>query len=275
MKTLLPLFLLFASCAAAGGPYERIGLDQKPGGRVDMGLPFRDENGSPIRLGDAAAGRPALLVLSYYRCPMLCAYVLNGLAQGLDRITLQPGKDYRVLAVSIDPREGPELAAAKKRTYLSRVGRDPAAEAGWRFLTGEPASIESLAGAVGFRYAYDSVAKEWAHPAAAIVLTPEGTVSRYLPGVEFAPRDLRLALVESSRGKVGGISDRAYLACYRYDPVTGRYVPYVNTAVRVLGVGLVLGIILAGIGLERRGRRRRARILAERERGADKAVAHG
>ena len=134
MKAFLILFFLSAAGAAPDATYARIGLDQRPGARVDLDLPFRDESGASLTLRAAAAGRPVLLVLSYYRCPMLCTYVLNGLAQGLDKLTLQPGRDYRVLAVSIDPQEGPQLAAAKKRTYLSRVGRDPSAEAGWRCM---------------------------------------------------------------------------------------------------------------------------------------------
>jgi len=247
------------------------GMDQHLGAQVDLSLPFRDEAGAPITLAQVAAGRPVLLVLAYYRCPMLCTYVLNGLAQGLDGISLQPGRDYRVAAVSIDPREGPELAAAKKRAYLARVGRDAGAEEGWRFLTGDPPSIAALAASVGFRYAYDTASGEYAHPAAVIALTPDGRVSRYFPGVDFPPRDLRLGLVEASRGKLGSLSDRMFLACYRYNPVTGRYAPYVGLGLRALAIGLLLLAAAGAAALERKGRRR-ARALAFR---AERAAAHG
>ncbi|MBW8890062.1 MAG: SCO family protein [Fibrobacteres bacterium] len=253
-------------------PYSQIGLDQKLGARVDLSLPFRDEAGIPINLAHVASGKPILLVLSYYRCPMLCTYVLTGLAQGLDGISLQPGRDYRVAAVSIDPREGPSLATAKKKTYMARVGRDAGAAEGWRFLTGEQSSIAALAASVGFRYAYDKAAGEYAHPAAVIVLTPEGRVSRYFPGVEFPPRDLRLGLVEASQGKLGSISDRVFLACYRYNPVTGKYAPYLNGSLRALGAFLVLSLILSAVALERKGRKR-ARALA-RQAETQKTSAH-
>jgi protein SCO1/2 len=222
-------------------------------------------------LARIAAGRPVLLVLAYYRCPMLCTYVLTGLVQGLDNLSLQPGRDYRVAVVSIDPREGPELAAAKKRNYLARIGRDKGAAEGWRFLTGEQSSIAPLAAAVGFRYAYDKAAGEYAHPAAVIALTPEGRVSRYFPGVEFPPRDLRLGLVEASQGKLGSISDRMFLACYRYNPVTGRYAPYLNGGIRAFGALLIVSLILFAAAFERKGRKR-ARDLARR---AEKANVHG
>jgi protein SCO1/2 len=250
----------------AGGPYAKTGLDQKPGAQVDLTLPFRDESGKTITLAQAAAGHPLLLVPSYYRCPMLCSYVLTGLVQGLDGISLQPGRDYRVAAVSIDPREGPELAAAKKKTYLERIGRDPGAVEGWRFLTGPQASIAALTASVGFRYAFDSALGEYAHPAAVIALTPDGRVSRYFPGVEFPPNELRLGLVAASRGKLGSLSDRVYLACYRYNPVTGKYGAYVSGGIRVLGIGILLALILAGVSLERKGRKR-TRALARQPEG--------
>lgn len=273
-----PMYLAILIISVASGqtnpsPYAQIGLDQKLGAQVDLSLPFRDEAGGPINLAQASSGKPVLLVLSYYRCPMLCTYVLTGLAQGLDGISLQPGRDYRVAAVSIDPREGPALAAAKKRTYLARVGRDAGAVEGWRFLTGEQPSIAALASTVGFRYAYDTAAGEYAHPAAVIVLTPGGRVSRYFPGVEFPPRDLRLGLVEASQGKLGSISDRMFLACYRYNPVTGKYAPYLNGSLRALGGFLVLSLVLAAAWLERKGRIRARALVRQAE--PRKATMHG
>lgn len=230
------------------------GIDQNLGGRIPLADAFRDEAGTPITMSALASDKPVILVMVYFGCPRLCTYVLNGLAQGLDGVALQPGRDYRVAVVSIDPREGPDLAAAKKEAYLGRIGRDKGAEAGWRFLTGTPESIDALAGAAGFRFAFDSASGEYAHPAAAIVLAPEGRISRYLPGVQFRPQDLRLALVEASQGKLGGLADRVFLSCSSFDTATGRYTASVTRVLRGLGVFLVLGLAGGGIWLERKVR---------------------
>lgn len=274
-RTLVAILLTAVGACRAGGPglspfaaettpaqadslLARVGYEQNPGGRIPLRDPFRGETGAPVTLGDLTGEMPVVLVLAYYGCPMLCTYVLNGLTQGLDRLSLQPGRDYRVAVVSIDPREGPELAAAKKEAYLGRVGRDKGAAEGWRFLTGPQASITALAQAVGFHYAYDSAAGEFAHPAGVVLLTPAGRISSYLPGVDFQPRDLRLALVEASLGHLGGMADRLFLACYRFNPVTGRYTPYVNGILRLLGGSCLAAFIVAFIFMELRWRRRTA-----------------
>jgi protein SCO1/2 len=267
--------LLLAASAAAqplsnqpGGPpagekpaiLRDIGIDQRLDERVPLDLPFRDEDGRDVRLGDYFGERPVVLALVYYECPMLCTQVLNGLVSALTVLSLSAGREFDVVAVSFDPAEGPGLAMAKKRSYLQRYGR-PGTEAGWHFLTGEQASIERLTRAVGFRYAYDRKRDQFAHGAAITVLTPSGVISRYFYGIEYAPRDVRLGLVEASANRVGSLADQILLLCYHYDPSTGRYGFVALTLVRIGGI---LTIVAFGLFLwfERRRSQR-----AERERG--------
>ena len=238
-------------------PFPEVGLDQKLGEKIPLDLVFRDEAGHPVRLGDLFGARPVVLTLAYYRCPMLCSLVLNGLASGLKPVSLDPGKDFAMVTVSIDPRETPDLAAASAKSYVARYGR-PGAEEGWRFLTGDQDAIASLAAAVGFRYAYDEATGQFAHPSAIMILTPDGRLSRYLMGVEYAPRDLRLALVESSEGKVGTLADALLLLCYRYDPASGRYGALTLRLVRTGGALTVLAMAIFVLVMLRRDARRSA-----------------
>jgi protein SCO1/2 len=194
------------------------------------------------------------LSLVYYECPMLCTLVLNGVVSALKPVALEPGKDYDVIAVSFDSRETPELAAAKKKVYLDRFGK-PGAEAAWSFLTGDAATLERLTKAVGFRYAWDEETKQFAHPSGIVVLTPQGKIARYLFGVEYAPKDVRLALVEASEGKVGGFADQVLLFCYKYDPTRGRYSAAVINLVRA-GALLTVVSLVTFIGVSRRRERR-------------------
>jgi protein SCO1/2 len=229
-----------------------VAFEQRPGAALPAGLAFRDEGGAIVRLGDLLGDRPAILALVYYDCPMLCTLVLNGLISSLRAIDLVPGRDFEVIAVSFDPRETPELAAAKERAYLRRYGRAAAGETpptgeGWHFLTGAPEAIGELTDAVGFRYRYDEASGEFAHPSGLVILTPRGRISRVLYGVDYPPRDLRLALVEAAGGGIGGIVDQILLYCFHYDPATGRYTTTALTLVR-LGGGLTvlaLGLFVA------------------------------
>ena len=224
---------------------------------MPLDIPFRDEHGGRVTLGDCTGGKPTVLVLAYYRCPMLCTEVLNGLLAALRATPDSVGDTFNVVVVSFDPREKPPLAALKKAAYVQEYGR-PGAGAGWHFLTGDPLAIASLADAVGFRYEYDRETEEYAHGSGIVVLAPDGTVSRYLLGVSYEPRDLRLALSEASEGKVGSPVEQALLLCYRYDPATGTYTFAILRAVKWFS-GLSL-IALAGLVgfLVRRGRRARA-----------------
>jgi protein SCO1/2 len=233
---------------------REVGIDQKLDAAVPTDLEFVDEEGRTVRLGDYFGRRPVVLALVYYECPMLCTQVLNGLVGSLEALRFNPGEEFEVVVVSFDPGETPALAADKRRTYLRRYSR-PGYEAGWHFLTGRQEAIAALAGAVGFRYAYDEAIDQYAHPAAITVLTAGARVSKYLYGIEFAPRDLRLALVEAGEGRIGTAVDQALLFCYHYDPSTGRYGLVVMNLVRAGGVLTVLGLgafILLTVRRERR-----------------------
>jgi protein SCO1/2 len=239
-------------------PPPDAGIDQRLGAKVPLDLPFRDEHGNRVTLGDCTAGRPTVLVLAYYRCPMLCTQVLNGLLRALRAIPDSAGGAFNVVVVSFDPREKPPLAALKKVAYLEEYGR-PGADAGWYFLTGDPVAIASLTDAVGFRYKYDPETEQYAHGSGVLVLGADGTVSRYLLGVRFEPRDLRLALAEAGEGKVGSPADQVLLLCYRYDPATGTYTFRIIRALKWLSGVTVLGVAGLVGALAWRGRRGAAR----------------
>jgi protein SCO1/2 len=218
-----------------------IGFDQRLGETVPLDVVLKDEAGRPVRLGDYFRGRPVALSLVYYECPMLCTVTLNGLTGALSALSFEPGREFEMVTVSFDSREGPALAAAKKAVYLKRYGR-PGAEGGWHFLTGDRDALQALTRAVGFRYAWDEATGQFAHPSGLVVLMPDGRIARYLYGVEHTPRDLRLAIVEASERKVGTAADQAVLYCYRYDPMTGKYGLVVMRLVRAAGVATVLGL---------------------------------
>jgi len=216
-----------------------VGIDQKLNQSIPLNLTFRDENGNAVPLSAFFGNRPVILTLVYYQCPMLCTQVLNGLVGGLLPVKLDVGKDFEIVTVSIDPTETPQMARAKKDVYLKRYGR-PGATQGWHFLTGDQADISALATAVGYRYAYDPKIKQYAHPSAIMVLTPEGRIAQYYYGIEYTPKDLRLGLVESSKGHIGTVVDQALLFCYHYDPATGKYGAAVTNILRLAGILTVL-----------------------------------
>ncbi len=228
-----------------------IGFDQLIGQRVPLDTTFRDEAGSVVRLGDYFGKKPVVLVFAYYDCPMLCTQVINGLSSALGVMSLNPGKDFEIVTVSFNPNDTPASATAKKAVYLERYKRIGAAE-GWHFLTGDEASIERLTKAAGFRYAWDADTKQYAHPSGVIVLTPDGTLSSYLFGIEYGARDLRLGIVEASKGKVGTTVDALLLYCYHYDPMTGRYGLVIMRAIRMAGAATVLAMAAFIIVMVRR-----------------------
>jgi protein SCO1/2 len=218
-----------------------VGFDQRLNAQVPLDLEFTDEAGRTVRLADYFHGKPVILVLAYYRCPMLCSEVLNGLVRAMLDLPFDVGNEFSVITVSFDPREGPELAAAKKQTYLERYGK-PGAAAGWHFLTGKEDAIKRLAQAVGFRYTYDARYDQYAHASGIMVLTPTGRISRYFYDIRFPPRDLRLGLVEASENRIGSAADQILLFCFHYDPAEGRYGPAVMNLVRLGGVLTLLGV---------------------------------
>ena len=226
---------------ATPGVLQEIGFDQRLGEAVPLELAFRDETGRDVRLADYFGKKPVVLSLVYYKCPMLCTISLNGLAGALEVLSFVPGQEFEVVTVSFDPEETPVLAAAKKQAYMARYKR-PEAHAGWHFLTGPKQSVEALTRAVGFRYVWDEATKQFAHPAGLLVATPEGKISHYLFGVEYAPKDLRLALVDAAGGRIGNPVDQLLLYCYQYDPMTGRYSASIMNLLRALGLLTLLGL---------------------------------
>lgn len=233
------------------GPLKEVRYDQRLGEQVPLDLPFKDEAGRAVKLGDYFGRRPAILVLAYYHCPMLCDMVLQGVETALKPLSLDPAKDFDVVVASIDPHETPEQAAAKKRQVLKDYNR-PGTEGGWHFLTGPQPSITRLANAVGFKYVYDPERNQFAHAAGMVILTPGGRVSRYLFGLEYPARDVRLGLVESAGGKIGSPIDQILLYCFHYDPVMGRYSATTLTIVRLAGIATVAGIVFMIVFLRRR-----------------------
>jgi protein SCO1/2 len=213
---------------------KQVGIEQHLDQQISPDLAFRDESGNAVRLGDYFGKKPAILSLVYYQCPMLCGEVLSGMTSALGMVNFDIGKEFDVITVSIDPREGPDLAIAKKNTFIQRYRR-PGAEKGWHFLTGNQENITALAKAAGFGYEYDEATGQFAHATAIMVLTPEGRISRYLYGVEFPPKDLRLALVEASQHKIGGVVDQILLYCYHYNPATGKYGAIITNVLRIAG----------------------------------------
>jgi protein SCO1 len=240
--------------SARPGILSKIKIDQKIGSDIPLDLPFVDDHGKAVRLGDYFGKRPVVLALVYYECPMLCTQVLNGLVSSLETMNLSAGRDFDVIAVSFNPKEGPGLASQKKAAYVHRYGRPETAD-GWHFLTGTQDAIDKLTQAVGFQYAFDEKIGQFAHGAAIEVLTPKGTIARYFYGIEFSPRDLRLGLVEASGGHLGTIADNVLLFCYHYDPETGKYGASVMTLVRLAGIATILAF---GIFLTVNVRRERA-----------------
>ena len=207
------------------------------GDKIPAGLTFRDPEGKKVEIDAMLGGRPLLVTLGYYRCPMLCNLVLDGLAKAMKGSGLSPGKDFQAVSISIDPNEDATLARDTRSRMLRSVGgdNDPTR---WPFLLGDAVASPALADAVGFKYAYDSLSRQYAHAAVAFVLTPDGRVSRYLYGVDVIARDFRLALVEAGGGRVGTSFDRVLLSCFKYDPINRKYAPYVMGFMRI-GAGLV------------------------------------
>jgi protein SCO1/2 len=198
-----------------------------------------DERGRMVRLGDYFGKRPVVLVFAYYECPMLCAQVITGIAKTLNVLSLEPGHDFDFVTVSFDPRDTPTAAAAKKALYLERYTH-PGADEASHFLSGTPAAIEQVTKAAGFRYVWDEVTGQFAHPTGVVVVTPDGRLARYIFGVEYGPRDLRLALVEASAGRIGSAVDALLLYCFHYDPMTGRYGLVIMRAIRLGGAATLL-----------------------------------
>lgn len=239
---------------------REVGFEQKLETQLPLDLKFRDETGREVALREYFGKRPVVLALVYYECPMLCNMILNGVASSLRVVNLDAGTDFDVVAVSFDPRETPELAAAKKEQYVEEYGR-PGTASGWHFLTGDEEAIRRLTQAVGFKYFWDQESQQFAHASGVMVATPQGKLSRYFYGIEYAPRDMRLGLVEASAGRIGSPVDAILLYCFHYDPVTGKYGLVIMNVMRLAGIATV--VLLAGFIVVMLRRERKARVRAE------------
>jgi protein SCO1 len=226
---------------AKPGLLQQVGIDQHLNQPVPLHLVFNDESGREVPLGEFFGKRPVILAMVYYECPMLCTQVLNGLVSALGVINFDVGREFDVIAVSINPKETPGLAAQKKQVYLDRYKR-PQSAAGWHFLTGKEENIKQLAAAVGFRYAFDPAIQQYAHGAGVELLTPKGVISKYFYGIEFSARDIRFGVIEASDEHIGTPIDDVLLLCYHYDPSTGKYGTVVIDAIRIGAVATMLAL---------------------------------
>jgi protein SCO1 len=256
MRVLLAALLL--GCAP-GAPaavrvldiQRRVGIEQQLGHLVPLDARFRDESGASRSLGAILEGRPAIIALVYYDCPNLCTLTLTSLAASLSRQSLRPGRDFEVAAISIDPREGAALAAAKRAAYLSHYAACPGCAAGWHFLTGSADGIAKIAGALGYRYFWDAAQSQYAHPAGIVILTPAGGISQYFNGIDYPPQALRGALLRAAAGHVGSLAQRLWLLCYHYEALAGRYSGQIALLLRVLALATLVVLALLIIRLTR------------------------
>ncbi|MBV9887870.1 MAG: SCO family protein [Acidobacteria bacterium] len=229
---------------------KNVGFEPPLNGQMPMALQFKDETGRDVAFGDYFHGKPVLLALVYYGCPMLCNQVEQGVVGSLKMLSFNPGSDYEVVFVSFDPRESSEMAAQKKTSALSHFGR-PQTASGWHFLTGSKDSIDALTQAANFRYSFDAKTNIFAHASGIMLLTPDGRISRYFYGIEYPSRDMRLGLIDASAGKIGSPIDHLLLYCFQYDPSTARYSATILRIVRIGGL-LTIFTIVAGILIFRR-----------------------
>ena len=253
LACLAPASWSTAQNAREDGILAGIDVEQKLGDALPLDSRFVDENGRRVRLGDFFEDRPVVIAPVYYECPMLCSLVLEGFVKALRPLGFLPGKDFEVVVLSFDPGEGPDLALKKETAYLESYGKPETAD-GWHFLTGSEAEIRRVTDAMGFRYVYDEKRDEYAHGATIVIATPEGKLARYLFGVEYSTRDLRLGLVEAAEGKIGTAVDRFLLYCYQYDPSAGRYSAAVLNIVRLGGIATVSAMLIFFLAMRRRDR---------------------
>ena len=236
---------------------KEIAFDQKLGAQLPLDLPFTDETGKAVRLGEYFGQKPVLMLITYFNCTMLCPLLLDGLVRALRPISFDIGQQFTVLTVSINPRETPAIAASRKELYVQRYGR-PGADRGWHFLTGTADAIAGLTQPIGFRFVYDKKTDEYAHASGIVIFTPEGKAARYLYGVEFSPRDMRLALIEAASGTIGNPVDQIMLYCFHYDPLTGKYGVVIMNVLRLAGSATVAVLGTFMFVMFRRDRRKSA-----------------
>jgi protein SCO1/2 len=221
---------------------QTVGIEQRLNEQLPLDTKFVDENGKSVALGDYfGKGKPVVLALVYYECPMLCNQVLTGLSGALKGVNFDVGKEFDVVAISFDPRDTPAIAKAKKETYLAHYNR-PETAAGWHFLTGTPESIEKITQAVGFKYQWDESTKQFAHAGGIQIATPEGRLARYFYGIDYAPKDVKFGVMEASSSKIGNPVEKLILYCYHYNPASGKYGLMIMNIVRLGGIATLLGL---------------------------------
>ncbi len=253
---LLPSALMAQGAAASLPPdaLAGIGIEQRLNESLPLDLEFTDGDGNKVILGDYFNDKPVVLSFVYYDCPMLCTMILNGLLKVVNTIDFDIGREFDVVTLSFDPTETPDLALGKKRSYVTKYGRPDAAK-GWHFLTGEEENIRKVTEAAGFRYSFSPETGEYVHASGIMIATPEGKLSRYFYGIEYAPRDLKLGLIEASEERIGSVVDQVLLYCYHYDPTTGKYGLVIMNVIRIIGsltVLLLLGFIARMLLKDRR-----------------------
>lgn len=225
---------------------QNVGITEKLGEKLDLNLKFKDENGKEVTLGSYFDGKhPVVISPVYFSCPGLCNFHLNGFTDALKLMdsNWSVGKKFTMLALSFDSKETPELAAAKKKTYMKLYGRE-GAEEHWHFLTADEATVQAITGALGFKFRWDESQKEWAHASSAIVIAPDGKISRYLPGIMFDPKDIKLALNEAAEGKIGTFVESLVLYCFKYDPHSSKYALAAVNLMKMGGALMVLVMVL-------------------------------
>jgi protein SCO1/2 len=245
---------------------KQVRFDQLLDSQVPLDTTFRDETGKTVRLGSYFGQRPVVMVMIFFNCTMLCSEVLNGLVVGAKQLSYNAGKEYDVVIISINPKEGPALAAAKKKNYLADLGR-PGQEQGWHFLTGTKDSIDKVADAIGYHYTYDPSTDQYAHPGGAVVLTPLGKVARYFYGVDFPPRDLKFGIIEASQSKIGSPIDAIFLTCFHYNPKTGKYSLQIYRVVQWVSFLTTMLIGLFLVAMVQKDRKKEKKRRAEEQPG--------
>lgn len=232
-----------------------VGVEEKLGHQLDLNMTFKNEQGQLVTLGTFFDGSlPVIISPVYFSCPGLCNFHLNGLTDGLKEMDWSIGEKFKVLSISFDSKETPELAAKKKETYMKLYGRQ-GTEASWHFLVGDEANVKAVTAAIGFKYHWNEQANDWAHASTAVVVSPKGVITRYLPGILFDPKDIKLAVLESGKGQVGTFVDQLMLYCFHYNPTQSKYTLYAFNIMKAGGGLIVLVLVLWLLPLWYRGRR--------------------
>lgn len=235
---------------------DEVKIDQKLDAQLPLNAEFKNEKGETIKLGDVIREKPVVFAFAYYTCPMLCGQVLQGITGSLKAVSFDAGKEYDVVVVSFNPRDSQHQAEKAKNTYVHRYAR-PGSENGWHFLYGDSLSIAQVTDAAGFRYKYDEISKQYAHGSAMMIVTPEGKLSKYFFGIEFAPKDVKFALMEATESKIGTVVDQIMLYCFHYDPKRGKYGPYIVNMLRIGASITIIGLGAFYVSMRKRSKRKK------------------